>query len=70
MNTKKISILVSLFLLVSSLSLAQVGDMGTFVGTVADEEGMPLPGVEVTARNIQTGLTQSTVTNDRGNSPV
>jgi len=64
---KPISIFVSLLLLLSSLAMAQTGETGTFVGTVTDQEGMPLPGVEVTARNIQTGLTQSTVTNARGN---
>jgi len=63
---KKLPILLSLLLIVSSFALAQSGDTGTFVGTVTDEEGMPLPGVEVTAENLQTGLTQSTITNERG----
>jgi len=63
---KKLPILLLFLLLVSSFALAQSGDTGTFVGTVTDEEGMPLPGVEVTAANLETGLTQSTITNERG----
>ncbi len=39
---------------------------GTIVGLVQDEEGNSIPGVSVTAKNVQTGLTQSTVTNERG----
>jgi outer membrane receptor protein involved in Fe transport len=63
----KILSFISLLLLVSSmLSFAQVGEVGTFVGRVTDNEGEPLPGVEVTARNIERGLTQSTITNQKG----
>lgn len=39
---------------------------GTIVGLVTDEEGNAIPGASVTAKNVQTGLTQSTVTNERG----
>ena len=66
MKNKKISIFLALLLLVASLSLAQTGEVGAFMGTVRDEQGTPLPGVEVTAHNIQTELTQSTVTNANG----
>jgi len=63
---KTICILVCFPLMFSTLSLAQTGETGTFVGIVTDTEAMPLPGVEITAENIKTGLTQSTVTNERG----
>ncbi len=66
MKIKKFSIFLFFLLLIFSLVSAQTGELGTFVGTVSDEEGESLPGVEVTARNIQTGLTQSTVTNEGG----
>ncbi len=66
MKIKKFSIFSFFLLLVFSLVSAQTGEVGTFVGTVSDEEGESLPGVEVTARNIETGLTQSTVTNVSG----
>ncbi|HSF43272.1 MAG TPA: carboxypeptidase-like regulatory domain-containing protein, partial [Thermoanaerobaculia bacterium] len=35
-------------------------------GTVEDSEGAPLPGVTVTATNTETGLVQTTVTDERG----
>ena len=50
---------------VSSESFAQVttAEIG---GTIADESGAVLPGVAVTARNVQTGLERGTVTNEHG----
>jgi hypothetical protein len=41
-------------------------DTGTIVGTVTDSSGAVLPGVTVTATQETTGVTQTTVTNDRG----
>ena len=65
MNFKRISIFcLSLFLL-SSLTFAQ-REVGTFVGTVTDEDGVPLPGVTITGRNTLTQLVQATVTNEFG----
>lgn len=66
MKFKKLSIFTIFLLLLSSFALAQGTESGTFIGTVSDTEGMPLPGVEVTAENLQTGLTQSTVSNESG----
>jgi len=66
MKPKHHLILATIILLSAPLIFAQTGEVGTFVGTVSDTEGISLPGVEVTARNIQTGLTQSTVTNESG----
>lgn len=39
---------------------------GTIQGTVTDGSGSPLPGVTVTARNIDTGFERVVVTNDKG----
>jgi outer membrane receptor protein involved in Fe transport len=66
MSFKKLTLLCVALLFVASLSIAQVRDLGTFVGTVKDLEGTVLPGVTVTAKNIDTGLTQSTISNDQG----
>ena len=66
MSIKRISfICLVLFFLSASFSFAQ-RDVGTFVGTVYDPDGLPLPGVTITAKNVQTGLTQATVSNQQG----
>ncbi len=64
MKPKKLPLFCLSLLLLSSLVLAQ--EIGNFVGNVADEEGNPLPGVTITAKNSMTGLTQSTITNAQG----
>ena len=66
MNFKKLSFIGATFLILTTFSLSQ-RDVGTFVGSVFDEEGVALPGVIVTARNVHTGLTQGTITNVQGN---
>jgi outer membrane receptor protein involved in Fe transport len=50
------------------LSSPAVGQVSTFElsGTVVDGSGGALPGVTVTLRNVKTGLTRTTVTDDRG----
>jgi hypothetical protein len=45
---------------------AAQGERGVIGGTVADAQGGVLPGVTVTARNINTGFTQSVVTEADG----
>jgi len=54
------------FLFFASLTLAQGRDVGSIVGTVTDGEGNRLPGVTVTAKNVDTGLTQYAITNQSG----
>src|SRR3954470_15396554 len=49
---------------VSGYTLAQVN--ATLTGTVADASGALIPGVEVTAKNINTGITTTGVTNETG----
>jgi hypothetical protein len=55
-------ILVCLFPVVS---LAQ-GSGGTILGTVADETGGVLPGVEVTVTNLERGTTRTVISDDEG----
>src|SRR5436190_16063443 len=45
---------------------AAQGERGVIAGTVADAQGGVLPGVTVTARNINTGFTQNVVTEADG----
>ena len=66
MTLRKLLLICVALLLSASLGMAQSKDTGTFIGTVFDIEGAPLPGVTVTAKNVQMGLVQSTVTNDQG----
>ena len=52
-------------LLVSSYGFGQVN--AVLSGTVADSTGALIPGVEVTAKNINTGIAATRVTNETGN---
>jgi Carboxypeptidase regulatory-like domain/TonB dependent receptor-like, beta-barrel len=58
-----------LFLLVSSTSNAQTF-RGTILGTVTDSSGAAVPGVTVTIKNVDTGLTRTVVTSDDGSYSV
>src|SRR5215831_11743829 len=53
-----------LILIVSSLIFAQVN--AVLNGTVSDASGALIPGVEVTAKNVNTGITTTLVTNETG----
>ena len=52
-------------LLVPSFGFGQVNAILT--GTVSDSTGALIPGVEVTAKNINTGITDTRLTNETGN---
>jgi hypothetical protein len=52
-------------LLVSSYGFAQVN--AVLSGTVSDASGALIPGVEVTAKNINTGISDTRITNETGN---
>src|SRR5215470_4829462 len=62
---KKIVAVSILLLLVSVPALAQVN--AALSGTVSDASGALIPGVEVTAKNIRTGIADTRVTNETGN---
>ncbi|MFC2165875.1 TonB-dependent receptor domain-containing protein [Acidobacteriota bacterium] len=65
MNVKKLAILGLALLFIVSTVLAQ-RNVATIVGTVHDEDDLRLPGATVTVTNVNTGLTQSVVTNPGG----
>jgi hypothetical protein len=58
--------LVSLFLGLVAMLTAQVLPVGTVDGTVKDATGGMLPAIKVTLKNIDTGVTTATTTNDSG----
>src|SRR5215831_13646310 len=63
---KKFLIAVTLLLLLASTSVfAQVN--ASLSGTVSDASSALIPGVEVTAKNVRTGVTDTRVTNETGN---
>src|SRR5216684_6628152 len=49
----------------SSSAFAQVN--AVLSGTVSDASGALIPGVEVTAKNVNTGITDTRLTNEAGN---
>jgi Carboxypeptidase regulatory-like domain len=49
----------------ASLAVAQITS-ATIAGTIKDETGGVLPGVDVVVRNLDTGLTRSVVTDANG----
>ena len=57
-----IAVLVLVF---SPAAVAQV-ITGTIIGTVSDETGAVLPGVEITVQNQSTGISRTVVSNDEG----
>src|SRR5678816_4447092 len=57
------ALLLSLFL--TGTAFGQVNAVLT--GTVSDASGALIPGVEVTAKNINTGITETRITNETGN---
>ncbi len=50
----------------SSVGMAQTSNTGRIIGTVSDETGAILPGVELVLRNTETGLARSVSTNELG----
>ena len=62
---KRFWIAAALLLLgVSNSAFAQVNAVLT--GTVSDASGALIPGVEVTAKNVNTGITETRLTNETG----
>jgi hypothetical protein len=53
-------------LMLAVTALGQVGINATLSGTVSDPTGALIPGVEVTAKNVNTGVVSSGVTNESG----
>lgn len=62
----RLLILPALVILLLSLPIAAQVDRGTITGKVMDPSGAVVPGVEVKATNVETGVQTGTVTNDTG----
>src|SRR5678809_1486915 len=57
----------ALLCLMSAITaFGQVGINATLGGTVSDPTGALIPGVEVTAKNTETGVTSTSLTNESG----
>ena len=57
---------LAFFLLASTLNLRAQTTNGNIQGTVTDPSGAAVGGASVTGRNLDTGLTITTVTTDAG----
>ncbi|MDA2935175.1 TonB-dependent receptor, partial [Acidobacteria bacterium AH-259-D05] len=64
-TTRLFAVSAALVLLFAPAATAQV-ITGSIVGTVSDETGAVLPGVEVTVQNQDTGFSRTVITDDRG----
>ena len=62
-STLVLGLIVALFVPVTGLAQTT---SGTILGTVADETGGVLPGVEVTVTNLDTGATRLAISDDEG----
>src|SRR5437588_4864736 len=60
-----LAVSIAILCVVPSLTYAQVN--AVLSGTAADASGALIPGVEVTAKNINTGITDTRLTNEAGN---
>jgi hypothetical protein len=66
MKARWVAIALCLCLLFAAVALAQEGINATLSGTVADPTGALIPGVEVTAKNVATGVSATAITNETG----
>jgi hypothetical protein len=65
-GVRKIQFAVFALLLAIPLTAAAQGTTATMVGTITDPGGATMPGAEVTARNVDTGLTRTVKSGDDG----
>ncbi|PYR28695.1 MAG: hypothetical protein DMF92_13600 [Acidobacteria bacterium] len=63
--TRRVVLAVVLLAITASVAVAQITS-ATISGTIKDETGGVLPGVDVIIRNVETGLTRSVVTDSNG----
>src|SRR5262245_5803624 len=61
----KVLLVVALLVTTASLAIAQITS-ATLSGTIRDETGGVLPGVDVVVKNLETGLTRGVVTDANG----
>lgn len=65
-KTRALSVLTMLVISLFSINLYAQETVSSLRGTVADEQGNPLPGSTVTVKNKSTGFTRTTVANESG----
>src|SRR5579872_1067824 len=63
----KVSFASILLCLAASLLPGQIGTEGAFFGTVIDSSGGSVPGADVVATHLDTGLSKQTVSDEQGN---
>src|SRR5919109_262339 len=66
MHTRLAGLGLSLLAVVLTAATATAQTGGTLQGSVTDDQGLALPGVTVTLKNIETGWTRTVVTNSEG----
>ena len=68
-STKCVKFVSLRFCCVSPVSLlpGQIGTEGAFFGTVTDSSGSSVPGAEVVATHLGTGISKQAVTDGQGN---
>ncbi len=66
MRFKQISFLLALLLVLSPLVFSQSRDTGAIMGAIADEEGVPLPGVTVTVTSPNLIQARTVITDAKG----
>jgi len=64
---KKLATLSIVLLYVAALNSAFAQVNAVLSGTVADASGALIPGVEVTAKNVNTGIIDTRLSNESGN---
>lgn len=65
-NIRQLVYFIALIVLMATASLPAQTTRGAIVGTVKDETGGVIPGVQVTVRNLGTSLERTTLTADNG----
>ena len=59
-------LLLLVLALLTAMCLSAQSDRGTITGRVSDPSGAVVPGAEVTAKNVETGVISRTTSNDLG----
>src|SRR5262245_7574840 len=65
-SLRRCSLLIALLFLPWPAFVSAQISTGIISGTVADETGAVLPGVNITVKNTETGISQSAITDDGG----
>ena len=59
--------ILRLFTLLGVVAVSAWSQTAQITGTITDASGAAVPNTQVTATNVETGVTRSSVTNDAGN---